>query len=178
MFEKRDRWVRVLKHRADGDFLSFPHVCYMAGVSSAAGDAVRLTADAPVSTLAEEIVRLLNASKGADIDAMAKRRSERLRPHRNTAAAGTREREPLGPESVRLHALYPALARGPAALLRQFVVCTIVESERQKQRRITLEARSRHRGILTDGPCVRVPLAAKPAELGRKIIEMLALERS
>lgn len=172
--QKRDRFVQVFQHRRSKDVLFFPLVCYMAGEGMHFGDAAVLRGPVDPEVLAKQVARLLRACKKADIEAMRERRMAQLRCYWKGINGPSGAKATPGPTYSRLLVMFPALAKGPGAYLRQFAACEIFERDGWKYRKVVRQVKSEHRGCTTEGETLRIPVNAKPRHFGEIVLEFLS----
>lgn len=170
--EKRDRWVEVCYHKSSGVVLLFPYVCYMAGVSSASGDAVELSSEAVPAAIGPQLAQLLSISTKADIDSMAAARIARLRRYWKSGDY-QRDMTTHGPVWKHLMKIYPAIRKGPAAYLRQFTVYDVIERDGWKRRKI-VRVEQAERGMTKYTEAHWLPPNLKPRELSKCVFQFLA----
>jgi hypothetical protein len=175
--EKYDRQITIFRHRSSRTLLLFPYVCYMAGVSSAYGDAVLLFEDDISSELlGQTVCDLLATCRQANIDELANARKQALQKRWKHEQVSESELLPVSSTAsnwTRITNRFPALTKGPGTYLRSFSVIEVVERNSWKSRTIIQLKKDKYRSCLSAGTERRIPLAVSNDELGRQIEHFL-----
>ena len=176
--EKRDRYVNILLHRSSDTFVLLPGVCYMAGVGAAYGDPLVLTPkEQTPRQVGKQLIRLLKTCHDADIDAMAAHRTAGLWAYWRGEDVTVEDTHPSNESSERsgsrdaIAKRFPALAKGPAAIVRAFTWVQLVERDAWKSWKLTQQIKSHDRGSVTDGESVRIPRNKTATVLGTAVLD-------
>lgn len=145
----------------------------MAGMGAGFGDAAALTRDSDVGTT---IMKMLKNCSKAEVEPLAKRRTEALQRKWRGENVPMEELLPgfdADTNWADIRMQFPALIAGPARYHRSFAVAKLVEHDDWKSRKLTQLIRSSNAGCETDGECIRIPLSASNHNLGARIVNQL-----
>jgi len=172
---KRERYVEILYHRKNGVALLFPWVNISGVTFGCPCDAVELN-PCRAADLGKNVVALLKKCGQANVDEMKVRweAEQKVYFKSGTKAWSEMAQRSLRPTYRRLLQDYPAVAKGPATMLRQFVSAKLFERPGQKSRRLIRVEKSTYRSSTEERETIRLPITLIGKKLGDTILEFLA----